>query len=61
MRIGICGAGFVAQAHAHGYAAQPDARIAVVVDPRLEHAEEIALAGYESARTGQRVALPLPA
>jgi predicted dehydrogenase len=42
MRVGICGAGFVAQAHAHSYAAQPDVEIAVVVDPRLEHAERLA-------------------
>lgn len=42
MRVGICGAGFVAQAHAHSYAAQPDVQIAVVVDPRIEHAERLA-------------------
>jgi myo-inositol 2-dehydrogenase / D-chiro-inositol 1-dehydrogenase len=42
MRVGICGAGFVAQAHAHSYAAQPGVEIAVVVDPRLEHAERLA-------------------
>src|SRR5215207_616270 len=41
MRIGICGAGFVAQAHAQSYASQPDVEIAVVVDPRLEHAERL--------------------
>jgi predicted dehydrogenase len=42
MRVGICGAGFVAHAHAHSYAAQPDVEIAVVVDPRLEQAERLA-------------------
>ncbi len=42
IRVGICGAGFIAQAHAQGYAAQPDTRVAVVVDPRLEHAERLA-------------------
>jgi predicted dehydrogenase len=42
IRAGLCGAGFVAQAHAHSYAAQPDARLALVVDPRLEHAERLA-------------------
>jgi predicted dehydrogenase len=56
MRIGICGAGFVAQAHAHGYAAQPDARIAVVVDPRLEHAERLA-ARYGAVATADFAAL----
>lgn len=42
MRVGICGAGFVAQAHAFSYAVQPDVEVAVVVDPRLEHAERLA-------------------
>lgn len=42
MRVGICGAGFVAQAHAYSYASQPGVDIAVVVDPRLEHAERLA-------------------
>jgi myo-inositol 2-dehydrogenase/D-chiro-inositol 1-dehydrogenase len=42
MRVGICGAGFVAKAHAHSYASQPDVEIAVIVDPRREHAERLA-------------------
>jgi predicted dehydrogenase len=51
MRIGICGAGFVAQVHAYGYAGQPNAEIAVVVDPRLEHAEKLA-AKYGAKASG---------
>ncbi len=43
LRVGICGAGFIAQAHAHGYASLPDmATVTTIVDPRLEHAERLA-------------------
>lgn len=42
-RVGICGAGFIAQAHSHGYAAHPTlATVTRVVDPRLEQAERLA-------------------
>jgi predicted dehydrogenase len=43
IRVGICGAGFIAQVHSHGYAANPElATVTRVVDPRLEHAERLA-------------------
>ncbi|HKG25395.1 MAG TPA: Gfo/Idh/MocA family oxidoreductase [Thermomicrobiales bacterium] len=59
MRVGICGAGFVAQAHAHSYAAQPDVEIAVIVDPRLEHAECLATR-YGAAVSPEFAALLAP-
>jgi predicted dehydrogenase len=42
MRIGICGAGVMAQAHARSYAAQPGVEVAVIVDPQLDKAERLA-------------------
>jgi len=43
LRVGICGAGFIAQAHSDGYASLPsEARVTRVVDPRLDHAERLA-------------------
>ncbi|MEA2586902.1 MAG: hypothetical protein QOF33_4987 [Thermomicrobiales bacterium] len=51
MRAGICGAGFVAQAHAHRYASQPGIELAAVVHPRLEHAEQLAACYGATATT----------
>jgi predicted dehydrogenase len=43
IRVGICGAGFIARAHSHGYAANPAlAKVTRIVDHRLEHAERLA-------------------
>jgi predicted dehydrogenase len=42
LKVGIFGAGFIAQAHAYAYALQPHARLAVIADPRRERAEELA-------------------
>jgi predicted dehydrogenase len=59
MRVGICGAGFVARAHAHSYASQPDVEIAVIVDPRQEHAERLA-ARYGASASQNFDALLVP-
>ena len=42
VRVGIFGAGFIAQAHAAAYAACPNAKLAVIADPRLAKAQQLA-------------------
>lgn len=42
IRAGIVGAGYIAEAHARGYAAQPGVSLAVVADPCLDRAERLA-------------------
>ncbi len=42
IRAGIVGAGFIAEAHARGYAAQPDVRLTAIASRRLERAEGLA-------------------
>ncbi|MBN9305201.1 MAG: hypothetical protein BGO82_09170 [Devosia sp. 67-54] len=48
VKIGIVGAGYIAQSHARGYAADPRAELAYVVEPVAEKAA--ALAGKYGAR-----------
>ncbi len=48
IRVGIFGAGFIAEAHAAAYASLPNVQLSVIADPRLKKAQS--LAGRYSAR-----------
>jgi len=42
IKVGILGAGYIAEAHAHGYASVPQAKVVLVVDPNLDKARRLA-------------------
>ena len=51
IKVGIFGAGFIAQAHGYAYSLQPQASLVVIADPRRERAEELA-AKYGATAVG---------
>ena len=57
MRAGIVGAGYIAEAHARGYAAHPEVRLMAIASRRIERAQTLAARYNAQAFTDYQASL----